>query len=464
MFGTKRKVALFAPLTAFALILAVGIVIFIGKVTPLVAAERAFANLGGDLSLRLEATPFGAFPLMANALEDGVLFINFEYSDRWTSGSFNIEFHSDEVNRVYKMLMDFDADGFEADVEIHIDRHRIAVSSSLLGEEFYGLTFATFREDFRPFAVVLGLDDDEFNEIADIVEMIGDMMDMPDPGMEIWEPYAALFRQFILDGTLSSESTTIISGGQEVDVTRAEFRFTDDDMVQLMIDYLETMATDSNMDPFGMMDPWMWDEMFSEINMLIEELDDFDGYMYVVMYIGPQNRLMVLEVDLYLEAYDTKNHLHMNADFGTSVFDPWNFTIAGTTESSDWSDGFSIDLVWTFTDSAGRYVNTIDVSLSSNGLNEVGRLVSDWNSNTGVFVLALENGDRLEFSGIYRLDSNGGFLLSFGPIDTGFESFSIEISTQIGTSIQPPQDFINFSDIPLGMFLDLMFLDLMTQF
>ena len=461
MFGTKRRIALFAPLAAFALLLAVGVIMFVGRVAPLVAAERAVVNLGGDMAQRLEATPFGAFPMMIEALGDGVVSVNFEYSDRWTDVSIDFEFHADDANRVYKMLMDFDVDGFAFDVEIHMDQHRIAASSSVLGEEFYGLTYATFREDFRPFAQMLELSDEDFNEIADIVEMIGDIMGMPDPGMEIWEPYTALLRQFILDGTLSSESTTIASRGQDVNVTRAEFRFTDNDMIQLMMDLMTTMAEDSNVDPLGMIDPWMWDEMLSEINFLISELDDFDGYMYVVMYIGPQNRLIVLEVDLHLEGLGTTSHLRFEADFGTSVFDPWNFVISGTTESPYWSDSFEIELVWTFTESANRFVNAVDITVSDNGFEDSGRLVSDWNSNTGVFVLAFEDdrgADAFELKGIYRLDSNGGFTLSFEPIDTGFETFSFEISTQIGANIQPVQDFINFGDIPLGMFLDLIML------
>ena len=481
MFFSKRRIALFAPLAAFLMLIAVAVVVLIGRVTPLVAAERALVNLGGDMAQRLEGSPFGAFPMLIEALEDGVVNISFDYSDRWSSGSFDIEFHSDEANRVYKMIVDFDVDGFGFDLEIHMDRHRIAASSSLLGDEFFGLTYETFRQDFRPFGRMLGLSDSEIDEIADIIEMIGDILDMPDPGMEIYEPYIALLRQFILDGTMSSESTTIESRGQEVNVTRAMFRFTDDEMIGLLRDLMVTMSMDQNMDPLGMIEPWMWEELFSELDFALNELEGFDGEMFLAMDIGPGNRLISLSCFVTFQGQGSNLNLYFSADFGNSVFDPWYFTLAGIAETPNWNDAtqtdtniFEIEFVWTYTETAGRFVNTIEISWNTENswwnswdeamevwsISESGRLISDWNSNTGGFVLAFESdgpwGERFEVSGIYRLDSNGGFFFSLGPIDTGRETFSLEVSTRLGANINPPQSFINFSDIQLGTFLDLL--------
>ena len=320
MFSTKRRIALIAPIAAFAILLVVGVVLFVGRVTPLVAAERSLVNLGGDMAQRLEGSPLGVFPMLIDAMEDGVVSVGFEYTDRWTDVSFDFEFHSDEANREYMMLMYFDVDGFAFDVELHMDRHRIAASSSLLGDEFFGLTYATFREDFMPFAQMLPLSDEDIDEIVSIIDFINYTMNMPEPpGLEIFEPYTALLRQFILDGTMSSESTTLEFGGQDINVTRAVFRFSDDDMVSLLRDLLTTMSEDRNFDPLGMIDQWMWDDIFSEFDFLVSEIDDFDGYVYVIMYIGPHNRLMLLEVDFHLEGQGSTNHLHVGADFGTSV-------------------------------------------------------------------------------------------------------------------------------------------------
>ena len=477
----KRKIAFIAPLAAFVVLIAVAIVVVAGRITPLVAAERAIVNLGGDMTQRLEGTPFGAFPLLFDALEDGVVSISLDYSDRWSDLSFDIEFHSDEENRLWMLLMDFDVDGFALDLELHLDRHRVAVSSSILGDEFIGLTFATFRDDFAPFARMLGLSDWEVDEIADIVDFIYDTLNMPEPpGLEIWDPYAALLRQFILDGTVSSENTTINIRGQDVNVTRAEFHFTDDDMLWLLRDLMTTMSQDQNMDPFGMIDPWMWDDIFIGLDFLLDELDAFDGNMYLTMYIGPQNRLIWLVVDVNFEGYGHVFELHFGADFGTSVFDPWYFTLAGTTEGPNWNDptrtdtdNFVVDFVWTYEESAGRFINTIEISATSENFwwndwlqefdqwesYDSGRFVSDWNSNTGVFVFSFVDdqwGDAFEFSGIYRLDSNGGFFLSIGPVDLGRETFSLEVSTRLGTNITPPQNFINFNEIPIDMLFELM--------
>ena len=461
-FVSKRKIALFAPVAAFVLLFTVAVVIFIGRVTPLLAAERALVNLGGDVSLRLEASPLGAFLLLEDALTDGVLNISVEYSDQFTAGGLSFAFHSDEPNRVYKMLVEGEVDGFAFDFEIHMDSTRIAVSSSLLGEDIFGLTYATFREDIRPFALMLGLSDDEINELADIVEMIGDFMEMPDPGLEAFEAYQALLREFILNGTVSSESTSIIAGGQSINVTRAEFRFTNNDMLQLLRSFLVTMSEDTNMDPFGMIDEWMWDEVLGDFDFLLSELEDFEGNMYLVMYIGPENRLVQIEVVYNVSEDGYSVELFFGADFGLSVFDPWSFTLDVTTTDTHWLDetrvyteSFGFDLLWSFTENEGRFINTFSFSASAENIApETFTIVSDWNSNTGDFVLSIV--DVFEIRGIYRLDSYGGFMLRFDPIDTDYESLSIEISAKIGSNITPVQNFINFSDIPLGTFLDLL--------
>ena len=470
MFSTKRRLMLFASVAAFGLLLAVVSTMF--KATPLLASEGDLVNPGGDMAVRLENSPFGAFPMLFNALEDGIVSVSYEFTDRWTSGSFDFEIHSDEPNRQYKLLMDFDVNGTQFDLTIYIDRYLIAVSSSILGEEFYGLTFATFRDDFRLIAQLLGIGEDDIDQIAAIIDIVGDTMNTPDVGPDVWDPYAALFRQFLLSGTASSENTTI----QETNVTRVEFRFSDDDMVSLFRDILVTMSEDQNMDPMGIIAPWMWEETIRDFESSIAELDAMDGNLHIVMYVGPQNRLVQLEVNVSLTGNGSSTDLRFTADFGTSVFDPWHFTYIVNAEFPSWVDASQTDTlltetvyVWTFTENEGRFVNSIDISssLESNRWDSLSeevesftvngsiRMVSDWNSITGEFVLALESDqsdDPSEISGIFIPDSNGGFLLRFEDNDT----FSLEISAQIGANIQPIQNFINFNDIPLGTLIQLM--------
>ena len=475
MFSTKRKKSFFVPLTAFALVIAVSVVMLVGRVMPLIAAERALVNLGGDMTQRLSGSPFGALPLIFDALEDGVVSVSFEFADRFASGSFDIEFHSDEANRLYKLVMDFDVDGFAFDLELYLDRYHIVATSSVLGEEFYGLTFATFRNDFAPIAQLLGLSDADVNEIVGIVEIIGNTMNTPEVGLEVWEPYFALFNQFILGGTVSSENLTIESRGQEVNVTRAEFRFSQNDMVSLLRNFLTTMSLDANMDPFGMIEPWVWDELIRELDLPVAS----DGSTHLIMYIGPQNRLMKLDMRIYSAGPFSATDLHFTADFGTSVFDTWYISLVFNVEWPSWFDAsltefnhIDVWFVWNYSVTADRHVNTIDVSTiestlwhSWDGEYEIttshnsGRFVSDWNSTTGAFVLAFTDDDSdeaSEVSGIYRPDEYGGFLLRFDWADTEFDTFSLEISAQTGADIQPVRNFINFSDMPISALLELL--------
>ena len=463
------------PLTAFALLLAVSVVMLVGRVTPLIAAERALVNLGGDVSERLSGSPFGALPLIFDALEDGVISVDFEFTDRFSSGGFDIEFHSDEANRLYKLVLDFDVDGFAFDLVLYLDRYSIVASSSLLGEEFYGITFATFRDDFTPIAQLLDLSEAEIDEIVGIIDIIGNTMNTPDVGLEIWQPYLELFNQFVLGGTVSSESTTIETRGQEINVTRAEFRFSQNDMISLLRDFLVTMSLDVNMDPFGMIDPWVWEELLTELDLPVAT----DGGTHLIMYIGPLNRLMKFDVSAYSAGPFSTTDLRFTADFGTSVFDTWYFTFVSTSEWPSWFDDSQIDanhieveFIWNYSETAGRHVNTLDVSVVESSLwhfwdeyeitasHNSGRFVSDWNSATGAFVLAFtddETDETHEFGGIYMPDEYGGFMIRFDWAFAEYYTFLLEISAQIGVDIQPVQNFINFNDIPLSALLELLF-------
>ena len=446
------------------------------------AAEIAMTSLGNDLSRRLESTPFGAFPMLFEALTDGVVSLSFDYSDRWTSGSFDVEIHINDARGEAMSLWNVNIEGFEFDLEWHMNRYSQAFRTSLLGDEFYGFTYATFREDFAPIAQALGMSAWEIDEIASLMEMLGDMMAMPDLGLDAFVQYEELVDRFVQGGALPLESTTIISGGQSVDATRAAFRFTDDDIVRFLRDFLRMMSQDTNLDPFAMIDPWMWDQVMRDFDSVVDEFARYvSGYMEIAMYIGPQNRLVRFNIIADMTADNSVFGMEFEADFGTSALAPWTFTILGFTEMPSWddptrinTDGFEFVAVWTHTESGGRHTNTIEVTTTTHDSwwdswseewhehyrIDSGRMISDWNSNTGDFVLRFEDdspwSEPFEFSGYYSVDGRGGFTLGFAH-DTGWESFNVEISTSLGTNFTPVREFTSIMDIPLSALLDLMF-------
>ena len=473
MFHKKR---IFVRVTAFAVILAMLATVFVGKTEPLMAAEAPDANLGQDMSRRLEASPFGAFAMIAHALEDGVVSVSYYFSDYFTSGNLNISLHSDEANREYKLVIDFDVEGLAFDLELHLDRQRIAVSSGLLGEGFYGFYFETFRDDFRPFAGLLGISDADFEEIAGMVDFIIEIMNAPQMESEIWEPYEALIRQFIIDGAVSSEGTTMVLGQQEINVTRSVFRFTDEDMVRLLWDAMTTMSGDRSLDPFGMLD-----EIMSDFEIFMDELSFFESEIYIILYIGLGNRLIKLEADINLMEYATTTNVFFEANFGTSVFDTWYFSYIITTElpcitdtSQTSTSIHEVVFTWEFTENQGRYVNTVEASstteiswwnsfyqeVESWASSGSGRIVSDWDSGTGAFILSYrddEVGDLFNLTGTYLLDSSGGFLFKIESTDSDYETFSLEVVARIGANIQQVRDFTSIGNLPIGILLDLLF-------
>ena len=447
------------------------------------AAEVAMASLGNDLTSRLESTPFGAFPMLINALNDGVVSFSLDYTDMWSSGSFDVEIHINDARREAMSLWNIYIEGFEFDLEWHMNRYSTAFRTGLLGDEFFGFEYATFRQDIMPLAQALGIPAWEVDEMAALIEWAGELMAMPDIGLEAFLPYEQLVDQFVQGGALPPESATITSGGQSVNVTRAAFRFTEDDIVRFLRDFLRIMSQDSNMDVFGMIDPWMWDQIMRDFEMVADEMARYvTGEMEVAIYIGPGNRLVRFEINGEMNEVggDGTAGFVFYADFGTSALAPWTFSLEGFFEEESWadptqmnSDGFVFEILWTHNETGGRFVNTIEITFTEhsswwdswaeemveNTWSSTARMISDWNRNTGDFVLRFEEddwGDSFEFGGYFSLDGRGGFTLGFSH-DTGWETFDIEISSSIGTNFTTVRDFTNIMDIPVGALLDLMF-------
>ena len=192
------KISFFFAIVVFTIF----VLVSISKPAQLIAAEWTLENLNKNVSSGLPDSHLEALAMISDALSYGVVSVRIDYSDELNSISLDASLHSDETNREYMLTINIDVNGTEFDIRIFVNRYHIAASSSILGTGYYGITFKTFRDEFRPFAQLLGLTNAEFDRVVYIVNMISGFLNNPDEQKIMLEPYIELLRRFITDNEL----------------------------------------------------------------------------------------------------------------------------------------------------------------------------------------------------------------------------------------------------------------------
>lgn len=424
----------------------------------------AFDIMLDEFEQRVETTPLQAIPIMLDNFEDGTLTVNFEYRDRgsWGLGNFSgsAVLRSDTRNNNYALEAALSAMGIlNIDMSVFLDSNRLAFGSSLIGDDFYGITFSTFSEDFRTLGNMFGLSQSEINEISDAIDLITEMMgEFSDFGNNAaaFAPYLAVLTNFFRDMEYSSERVTLNIGGQQIEATRISTVVTMREYIDLMEEFINVMADDANIrDMFGRVGGLLGDAGFvyefdAAINELRNDLRDIGreitGSISESYYIGSNGRLLRAAVTMDVSIDGERTEMYTEMNFGTSADDKWTME---TTMIDRWSRT-EMSIEWDIRETSGGYENTLSVSTSyiTDRWDSVESftLVSTWSPETGSFSLGFRDdwGFDDSIDGVFNLLPQG-FSLRFDDIDIGWnESLSIEIISDRGANIRNI-NYINIS-------------------
>ena len=466
---TKKKIgkllAIGIPVVVV-IAIAIGAVLFIQfKNSPLVVVGRAFVGLNAEVSERIDATPFQAFGILINALEEGTVTVNVDYRDVWL-GDINgsIAFYSDGANSEYAVEAELRLDNRALELEVFMNKERIALGSDILGNDYYGITFSTFRDDIRIFGAAMGLDNQTIKELTEMVEMVEESLNAAYPESAVDAPYASLMTEFIRNLETTSEKTRIEVGSRTVRSTKIEFVVTDNDIITLLNNLVDLMAEDENLrnyfdsyaadvltnEIFWGMQASTYNGFIREMRNTIRELDrSLSGEFVITFYVSSDNRLLRMQLDMDLSVDRNPVRVNCKFDFGESVTDPWelNFVV-----NSDGLRGESVTIVWDYRERSNRLINTLTISPS---IDEQIVFSSEWSPDNGRFTLSY-NYDRSmgELSGVFKVDENGFSLSIDDPTGTLGQSFGLEITAQIGAPQIKQIDFINIDRWDENLFSD----------
>jgi len=360
-------------------------------------------------------------------------------------------------NQEIALEADLNMQGLDIDFELYVNNERAAVRSNMLDDNFYGITYSTFRSDIRGFGGLIGLDRATMDMMSDWVEAFYDAMnadhDFMD-GLDIgdFEQYKDLFSDFIRNLNRTSERVNIESGGETVSATRVEFTVTADDIIELLNDLYDMLENDDTLrayfndmagDMFGFGGASVYDDEFlDEFRYILDEIErGLDGDITLAFYIGRGDRLLRMELYAYMGFDSEWVEIAVTLDLGASVYDLWILEITVT-------DDFgteSVSIVWEFSENPrGFIVNTMTATSYHPRGDDTVVFVSAWSPGSGDFTLSYEDDWGLEsISGVFLLDGDGGFSLVFDDFDMGFgATLSIGITTTIGAEIEEIE-FIN---------------------
>ena len=443
-FPQKRRIPVIIA-TIIAIIIGGSVVAF-AMLSPVLATNAAFSNLQAEVNERIDASPFQAFGMLMDSLDNGITTINFSYREdsHWhpvTAGG-SLRFFSDSQNNDYALKIDLSIDDMDLDFEAYINRERLALRSQILDNNFYGFRYATFRDDVQSFGSQVGLTPREMNEMADFVDILYQFMNM-DHSNDLDEDYYKLFTELLRNAEQSSTRTEIISGGASVRCTRIEYVFTADDIIKFLNDFVEVMENDEEarkqFDLFYVTTFMTYDMYLQEFRDAITEMEsEFSGTIIVSFYIDSNNRMLRAELFADLELDGERSVMEMTFDFGTSVYDPWVFEVIIT-------DAFSTTkgtVVWEFNNNSGTFENKLTIT-GSDFPDETTILSSMWSPDSGDFTIFFDDGWHSDSIEGNFTTADSGFHLKFNERDLGWgEYLTIEVITEVGIEI-PQIEFIN---------------------
>ncbi|MCL2577783.1 MAG: hypothetical protein FWE27_07015 [Defluviitaleaceae bacterium] len=408
------------------------------------AIENAMSNFEAEFMERIETTPLQVFPLLVSALEHGTTNINFAYSDRWTGDvSLNASFLSDIENVDFALRGDVEFQGMNVDFSTYLNEERLAVSSSYLGGEYYGVVFATLVDDVTRIAGEVGLDVSEFEEVLTAFSVFEEYMNI----IETLENYGMedALLQLIFDFMRNGEQEP-----EEVDGTlKIAYTFTMSDFIGFMNDYMNLVMVDEVFafydnplfsDTLGISGEEMRSVYNNEMQYMFRELEQMaDGELTMAFYIGQLDRLQKIEMYGTVEAEGQEFDFKVAFDLGENATDTWKLTA----EATDGWNMYSFTMAWDISVNGGRNVHDFNMTMNGIGL---AAFTSDWNPSNGELILSVVTGVfERQTQELLRANltlSDETFRFRFAHED----SFSIDISTERGANISNV-NFVNIGEL-----------------
>ena len=428
--------------------------IFFQNISHLMTVGRALNNLAAEIEERTNNSPFKALVMLPEIMEDGTITANVEYSHDLLADWFGpelgaqVQLSSNTETREFALnLKETYSSGFN-EIDLYMNRERLALRLGLLDNNYYGIKYDTFRDDIRVFGRLLFLDNETMDSMADIVDLINEIINLEEQD-DLQQLYLEAFKKFAGSLKTSSSRTTFEAAGEGVRCTAIEISITKENILELINDIYEIYTTsESFQEQSAILDNPLfnalpgrngnsfYEEYLKNAKDYIDIFEQtYEGDIKVTFYISNDDRLLciTLNADTIYEGENSK--FYASLFLGNSIEDDWTFLLMADDVS------VAAPIIWSYKNQSGNHINTIDATIDSVTI----QLKSQWEESSGRFNLSYDDGwlSGAGITGTFTSDDKS-FRLAFDNLFSGQTDgkLIIDLTAEQGADINTIE-FIN---------------------
>lgn len=241
-------------------------------VAPRTYLSMMMNNTNSAIEKRMEGTPADVLAGAGDCLEDGSVAVDFRYNHEATGEvKANITLNSNEAAKQWKLDANATALETTADLSVYMDGDVFAIGSSLLGGNYYGLTYSTFAKDLRSSAFGESMDDETIDFLTDVVDAVDKTIDLSADLEKRLEPYNELLQAYIKELEAETGSEELDIGGKQYKCSTVAFTLEEDGLFDLLRDMLKLLEDEDEFDELSEM---LKDYIVGDLSEIFEQIGD----------------------------------------------------------------------------------------------------------------------------------------------------------------------------------------------
>ena len=456
----KKRWMILAPTLAVLIILFLSLNSIIAAISPNYSIMMASKNTMDQLDKRLDNSSLNFLQILSECFQSGSVKAEFSYDDGYyTEADGSIILMSNYAAEEYGFVTNMSVNDTDIDLTAVFDGKRLAFQTSLIDDQFYGITYDTFIGDLDKFALEADLNEDIVDSVKELYDNLSASRN--NDLTKIAEKYNELLESFVI--TLKPVVTTekISSGGETVSCKVVTYPITEDDLLRLLQDFRDMMDSDDalreyyytineaqsmNQDyiyGYDTMDPEeMYDDMLDDLDDIIDVIeDDYSGTINLSFYLSG-NKLVRFGLSGDPEMDGDELEFEAYVDFGKNADkNDIEIVLQGETDYSE----FELTISFRTVTQGNTITDSIELRMDEDGYDSTMSITTEWNRETGNFEAIIETYyDEFEISGNLTVDKDSFTFVLDDLLENAYydPDLDLTISAQRNAEIPSP-DYIN---------------------
>jgi hypothetical protein len=459
----KKRWMILTPVAVLIIVLLFSFNSILAMVSPAYAVKRASEHTLSLVGRRMENSSLGFLQILSECLRAGSVKTDFSYDDGYTETVGSVTLLSQSAGKNYGIEADMSIDGEDFGLTALFNPERLAFRASVIDDNFYGITYATFKQDIELFADETGLDGNTVEALQELYDYLSSAR--KNEFKDIAEKYERFIGDFIKGLTPRKTSEQITSNGKTYNCKAVVYEITEDDLVAFLTelkdivsgdeqlrDYLFSYFDMQNLGYSNIYDDWGYDtpdpdeiyddlmDQFDELIDLIE--DDYSGTVRATFYLSG-NELIRAAVSGDPKISGSKIEFEVYIDYGKNpARDDIEIVFSG--EGADGSE-MELNLTYRSEHKGNTVTDIVRLETDQGDYDSEVTFTSEWDKKTGSLNITAETDyDDFKISGNLTMD-NKGFTLELEDLLDGSysdESLDLTIAASKGVTIPNP-DYVN---------------------